>query len=55
MVGMTAIAILIGLCGYEMAVKLMMVIKMLGINVEGWTQQDFEKLLEKPEFKKYHR
>ena len=51
----TTMAILIGLCGVEVAKKVYMLIKMLGINVEGWSESDFEELLNDPRFKKYYR
>ena len=51
----TAMAILIGLCGVEVAKKVYMLIKMLGINVEGWSESDFEELLQDPRFLKYMR
>ena len=47
--------ILISLVGVEMAKKVYMLIKMLGINIEGWEQQDFEELLKDPKFQKYMR
>ena len=52
---MTAIAILIGLCGYTVAMKIISLCKILGINIENYTEQDFEKLLQRPEFRKYMR
>lgn len=51
----TTMVILIGLCGVEVAKKVYMLIKMLGINVEGWSESDFEELLNDPRFKKYYR
>lgn len=51
----TAMAILIGLCGVEVAKKVYMLIKMLGINVEGWSESDFEELLNDERFRKYYR
>lgn len=51
-----AIAILTALLGIEMAKKVYMLIKILGINIEGWEQRDFEKLLkEDKRFYKYIR
>jgi hypothetical protein len=52
---MKAILILIGLVGYEMAIKVMALIKMMKIKVEGWEQKDFEELLKDPRFRKYMR
>ena len=52
---MTAIAILIGLVGYTVAMKMVSLCKILGINIENYTEQDFLKLLERPEFRKYMR
>jgi hypothetical protein len=50
-----AIAILSILVGYEMAVKIYALIKMMKIKVEGWEQKDFEELLKDPKFRKYMR
>ena len=50
-----AILILTSLIGYNAAVKVCMLIKMLRIRVEGWEQKDFEELLKDPRFKKYMR
>lgn len=50
-----ALAILVSLVGYSVAVKIIAVCKMLGIKIENYTEQDFLKLLEKPEFRKYMR
>jgi hypothetical protein len=50
-----AIIILTGLIGYNAAVKVCMLIKMLKIRVEGWEQKDFEELLKDPRFRKYMR
>ena len=52
---MKAIIILIGLVGYEMTIKVMAIIKMMKIKVEGWEQKDFEELLKDPRFRKYMR
>lgn len=52
---MGAIAILTIIVGAEMAKKVYMLIKMLGINIEGWEQQDFEELLQDERFRKYYR
>ena len=52
---MKAMAILIGLVGYTMAVKVLAILKMLKIDVEGWEQKDFEELLNDPKFLKYYR
>ena len=51
----TAIAILTSLVGYTVAIKIISLCKILGINIEGYSQQDFEKLLEDPRFRKYYR
>ena len=50
-----AILILTGLIGYNAAIKVCMLIKMLKIRVEGWEQKDFEELLSDPRFLKYMR
>lgn len=51
-----AIAILTGLVGYNIAVKVWAIIKMCKLKVEGWTEDDFRKLLEEdPRFRKYMR
>ena len=52
---MTAIVILSALVGLNVAVKIISLCKILGINIEGYSQQDFEKLLEDPKFRKYIR
>ena len=54
-VDMKAMAILIGLVGYTMAVKVMAILKMLKVDIEGWEQKDFEELLQDPKFLKYMR
>lgn len=43
------------LLGSTVAVKVYALIKILGINIENYTEEDFLKLLEKPEFRKYYR
>jgi hypothetical protein len=51
-----ALAILTTLLGSQIALKVYTLIKILGLNVEGWTQQDFEELLKNDKrFKKYMR
>ena len=50
-----ALFILTILLGSTVAVKVYALIKMLGINVENYTEEDFLKLLERPEFRKYMR
>ena len=52
---MKAMAILIALVGYTAAVKVMAILKMLKIDIEGWEQKDFEELLSDPRFLKYMR
>lgn len=52
---MTALTILIGLVGYCSAVKVMAILKMLKVDIEGWEQKDFEELLQDPRFLKYYR
>ena len=52
---MTAIAILIGLVGYTVAMKIVSLCKILGINIENYTEQDFEELLKDKRFQKYMR
>lgn len=52
---MKAMAILIGLVGYAMAVKVLAILKMLKVDIEGWEQKDFEELLQDPKFLKYYR
>ena len=54
-IDMKAMAILIGLVGYTMAVKVMAILKMLKVDIEGWEQKDFEELLQNPKFLKYMR
>lgn len=50
-----AIAILTGLVGAVVAVKVWTLIKMFKIKVEGWEQKDYEELLKDPRFMKYLR
>ena len=50
-----ALILLTSLVGFNVAIKIISLCKMLGINIEGYSQQDFEKLLEDPRFKKYYR
>ena len=52
---MKAMTILIGLIGYCSAVKVMAILKMLKVDIEGWEQKDFEELLSDPRFLKYMR
>lgn len=52
---MKAMAILIGLVGYAMAVKVLAILKMLKVDIEGYTENDFEKLLQDERFRKYLR
>ena len=52
---MTAMAILIGLIGYCAATKVLAILKMLKVDIEGWEQKDFEELLSDPRFLKYYR
>lgn len=48
--------ILTTLLGSQVALKVYTLIKILGLNVEGWTQQDFEELLKNDKrFRKYMR
>ena len=48
--------ILTTLLGSQVALKVYTLIKILGLNVEGWSQQDFEELLKNDKrFKKYMR
>jgi hypothetical protein len=50
------LVILTTLLGSQIALKVYTLIKILGLNVEGWTQQDFEELLKNDKrFKKYMR
>lgn len=50
-----AIVILTALVGYTAAVKILAILKMMKIKVEGWEQKDFEELLKDPRFRKYMR
>ena len=52
---MKAMAILIRIVGYTKAVKVMAILKMLKVDIEGWEQKDFEELLQDPRFLKYMR
>ena len=50
-----ALILLTSLVGYTVAMKIISLCKILGINIENYTEEDFEKLLERPEFRKYYR
>ena len=50
-----ALGILIGLVGYEMAIKLYQVIKIMGIRIDNMNQTEIEELLKDPRFRKYMR
>lgn len=50
-----AITILTALVGYNMAVKLYSIWKMMGMKVDNMNQKDFEELLKDPRFRKYMR
>ena len=52
---MKALAILITLVGYVSATKVLAILKMLKVDIEGWEQKDFEELLQDPRFLKYMR
>lgn len=52
---MKAIMILAALVGYNVAVKIIAILKMMGMKVEDMNQQDFEELLKDPRFRKYMR
>ena len=52
---MKAIMILAALVGYNVAVKIIAILKMMGMKVENMNQQDFEALLKDPRFRKYMR
>ena len=49
------LAIIIGLFGYTIGVKIYATLKALGIKVENISQEEFEELLKRPEFRKYMR
>ena len=49
------LAAIIALLGYTIGVKIYAALKALGIKVENMSQEEFEKLLKRPEFKKYMR
>jgi hypothetical protein len=50
-----ALAILIGLVGYSMAVKVIAICKMLGIKIENMNEQEIKELLNDKRFLKYMR
>lgn len=50
-----AIVILTALVGYNVAVKIFTILKMMGMKVENMEQKDFEELLKDPRFRKYMR
>lgn len=47
-----AIGILIGLVGYNFAIKVWAIIKMMKIRVDNWSEEDFIKFINDPEIKK---
>lgn len=51
----TALAILTTLVGYNVAVKVYTLIKILGLRVDNYSVSDFEELLKDPRFRKYLR
>ena len=51
----SAIAILIGLVGYTVAMKMVSLAKIFGIKIENMNQQELEELLQDPRFRKYLR
>lgn len=52
---MKAFLILVAMVGYNVAVKVWAIIKMMNLKVEGWEQKDFEELMKDPKFRKYMR
>ena len=52
---MKAIAILTAMIGYNAAVKVYAILKMMKLKVENMNEKDFEELLQDPKFRKYMR
>lgn len=52
---MKAIAIIAGLVGYNMVVKILAIIKMMGLKVENMSEEELLELLKDPRFKQYMR
>ena len=52
---MKAIAIIAGLVGYNMAVKIWAILKMMGLKVENMNEEQIKELLNDPRFKQYMR
>ena len=50
-----ALAILVSLVGYSVAVKIITVCKMLGIKIENMNEQEIKELLNDKRFLKYMR
>lgn len=50
-----AVAIIIGLVGYNAAIKILMLIKMLKIRIDTMSEEEIKDLLNDPRFKKYMR
>ena len=50
-----AVAIIIGLVGYNAAIKILMLIKMLKIRIDNMSEEEIKDLLNDPRFKKYMR
>ena len=50
-----AILIIIGLVGYNAAVKIMAIIKMLNIRIDNMNEDEIKDLLKDPMFRKYMR
>lgn len=50
-----ALAILIGLVGYTVAMKIVSLCKILGINIENMNEQEIKELLNDKRFLKYMR
>jgi hypothetical protein len=50
-----AVAIIIGLVGYNTAIKILALIKMLKIRIEDMSEEEIKDLLNDPRFRKYMR
>lgn len=50
-----AVAIIIGLVGYNAAIKILLLIKMLKIRIDNMSEEEIKDLLNDPRFKKYMR
>lgn len=50
-----AVAIIIGLVGYNAAIKILAILKMMKIRIDNMSEEEIKDLLNDPRFKKYMR